>query len=91
MSRENIPQSSNPFLGLFNPESLDIGGVIRRRKLIVIGGVVFCLTLALIYQFIASEKFESKAQVLIMPKDNGLAARSYRAQTKTVPPRSVRT
>jgi len=75
MNGDKTSQEANLLLGLFNPESLDVGGVIRRRWPVVTLGLLFGIGLAVAYFYVASVKYESTAQVLVMKKDNGLPAR----------------
>jgi succinoglycan biosynthesis transport protein ExoP len=62
--------SSLPGIGL-----QDLMRMVQRRIVLLASCVGVCVAVSLLYYFLAAEKFESSAQILVMKKDSKLAAR----------------
>ena len=74
-------KSVNPIMNLLHSERFDPWGVLHRRWKYLAGGVALGLGLAIAYYCVASTKYESMAQILIMKKDSTLPARGVEKQT----------
>lgn len=70
----NTAGVENPLPVAEDPEGsiLDIWGLVKRRKWLILLGLVTCLGLAGLYYFQATPIFESKIEVLVMPKNQTL-------------------
>ena len=69
-SRRGLKSSSLDGIRLF-----DLGGMLARRQGLLVSCFVTCLALSVGYYFLATKKYESTAQILVMKKDSKLAAR----------------
>ena len=73
MSIETSPKAASETAagGFLKNQQIDIGVLVRRWPLIA-AGLLIGVGLALAYQFTATTKYESKAQILVMKKDSTL-------------------
>ncbi len=67
--------SVNSIINLLHAEKFDVLGLMQRRWKYVAGGVALGTVLSIAYYCVASTKYESTAQILIMKKDANLPTR----------------
>ncbi|MEZ6089068.1 MAG: Wzz/FepE/Etk N-terminal domain-containing protein [Pirellulaceae bacterium] len=64
--------------------SIDIFDLLWRHKKFIVGSFMVCVGLAVVYCLLASKKFESTTQILVMKKDANLPINSAAASTGSV-------
>ena len=77
----SIHQRNNPALPQQNPAEqeaglLDILAIVRRRLWLIVFGMAVGVGLGVLYYFKATPMYESKVQILVMPKDSNLPSQS---------------